>query len=166
MKKLIIIVLIFISSNLFAHDFVWGVNLNNFIRETGEPYRINDLSSMNRIVLIYRFTTFDRSYIFNNNILSNVQDLYGPFNNLDEAFELFNMLYSRLDKIYEVIDYDENVGDSNSRVTITYNYGSDRIDLRMDVDQKTGRPSIRIFINYFSPLFFKDAENEIRDLLR
>ena len=163
MKKLMVLCLCLISVNIYAHDFIWGVNLQKFITENGKPYRRNELQNINHIILSYKYATFERNYMFINNSLAGVQDMYGTFTDIDEAFEVFNMLYSRLDKIYNFVDIDEKKEQNEMRMTIRYEFGNDKISLVLVYDKN--KSSINIFLSYFSPLFLKDTEDRLRNLI-
>ena len=77
MKYFLVIVLIFVSINIFAHDFTWGQSRQQLINKNGTPDSYNDLNNL--YILTYRHATFIRNYMFSSDGLIYVQDFYRPF---------------------------------------------------------------------------------------
>jgi len=145
-----IIFLFIISGNLFAHDFIWGENMSQFIDDYGKPYQI--FEEGNIISMFYLYPIFTRIYIFSTNGLIGVDDEYGPFYDITEAMGISKMLLDNLFSKYTHVEDKE----SNGELIFIFKYGNDTIQKRL-FKGKDGR--VRISIGYFSPLALKTLNN-------
>jgi hypothetical protein len=146
MKYVFLTILLFLSSNLFSHDFIWGERIDKFIEKNGSPDIYEDFNNDGLVItLTYNYSTYKRTCYFANRQFATVIDEYGPFNERqrEEAIEIAMMLYNRFTEKYIF------VGESNDG--FNFKYGNDSISLKIMLSNNINR-NASVIIFYVSPL--------------
>ena len=150
MKYVYLTVLLFISSNVFCHDFIWGERVERFIERNGSPDKYEDYNNDGLVIsLIYNNSTYKRTCFFVNRQFAAVIDEYGPFNERqqEEALDIAMMLVNRFMEKYR---FEKEISNG-----FNFRYGNDSISLRIMLSNNTNR-NASVIVFYVSPLIGND----------
>ena len=105
-NRIILLTIIFniISFNLYAHDFIWGISQNEYIRINGQPDEIRKKEDSNNTLLIYEHSYFDRVLEFSSNGLIIVVEFHGPYFSAEEATTMSQILLFTLFRDYTYVE--------------------------------------------------------------
>jgi len=158
MKKILFISIfltVILSTTLFAHDYIWGINQNELIHTKGQPDKIEKNGVQE--VYTYKVSSFgslengaslDIGYSFSNNRLTKVLESYS-FVDIKLALVEIKLLLYKLDRQYELI---KETLDENGNLTVYFKHGNDMIEYHVYRMEISGILVIPAMILYISPL--------------